>query len=144
MLGGDVNQITWEQFKESFYAKFFSDSLRYAKQQEFLNLEQGNMTVEYCGRSHGGRCLVGSGVCYKCKQLEHIANFCPQKLFEATLNKTSTSQHRRVFATTRQEAEQAGTVVTGRFQSWGTSHLCCLTLGLFILLYPQYLFSICV
>ncbi|KAA0047632.1 gag-protease polyprotein [Cucumis melo var. makuwa] len=28
MLGGDVNKITWEQFKESFYAKFFSANLR--------------------------------------------------------------------------------------------------------------------
>ncbi|KAA0059817.1 gag protease polyprotein [Cucumis melo var. makuwa] len=46
MLGGDVNKITWEQFKESFYAKFFSANVKYAKQQEFLNLEQGNMTVE--------------------------------------------------------------------------------------------------
>ncbi|KAL0553869.1 hypothetical protein IC582_007773 [Cucumis melo] len=46
MLGGDVGQITWQQFKESFYAKFFSASLRDAKQQEFLNLEQGDMTVE--------------------------------------------------------------------------------------------------
>ncbi|KAL0549941.1 hypothetical protein IC582_014436 [Cucumis melo] len=46
MLGGDVNQITWQQFKESFYAKFFSASLRDAKRQEFLNLEQGDMTVE--------------------------------------------------------------------------------------------------
>ncbi|KAL0546071.1 hypothetical protein IC582_015976 [Cucumis melo] len=46
MLGGDVSQITWQQFKESFYAKFFSASLRDAKQQEFLNLEQGDMTVE--------------------------------------------------------------------------------------------------
>ncbi|KAL0537311.1 hypothetical protein IC582_026288 [Cucumis melo] len=46
MLGGDVSQITWQQFKESFYAKFFSDSLRDAKRQEFLNLEQGDMTVE--------------------------------------------------------------------------------------------------
>ncbi|KAA0049996.1 gag protease polyprotein [Cucumis melo var. makuwa] len=27
MLGGDVGQINWEQFKESFYAKFFSASL---------------------------------------------------------------------------------------------------------------------
>ncbi|TYK28602.1 gag-protease polyprotein [Cucumis melo var. makuwa] len=35
-----------EQFKESFYAKFFSANLRYAKQQKFLNLEQGKMTVE--------------------------------------------------------------------------------------------------
>ncbi|KAA0054782.1 gag protease polyprotein [Cucumis melo var. makuwa] len=33
MLGGDVGQITWQQFKESFYAKFFSTSLRDAKRQ---------------------------------------------------------------------------------------------------------------
>ncbi|KAL0559143.1 hypothetical protein IC582_003733 [Cucumis melo] len=46
MLGGDVSQITRQQFKESFYAKFFSASLRDAKRQEFLNLEQGDMTVE--------------------------------------------------------------------------------------------------
>ncbi|TYJ95735.1 ty3-gypsy retrotransposon protein [Cucumis melo var. makuwa] len=46
MLGGDVGQITWQQFKESFYAKFFSASLRDVKWQEFLNLEQGDMTVE--------------------------------------------------------------------------------------------------
>ncbi|KAL0537704.1 hypothetical protein IC582_026689 [Cucumis melo] len=46
MLGGDVSQITWQQFKESFYAKFFFASLRDAKRQEFLNLEQGDMTVE--------------------------------------------------------------------------------------------------
>ncbi|KAL0534339.1 hypothetical protein IC582_028629 [Cucumis melo] len=46
MLGGDMSQITWQQFKESFYAKFFSASLRDAKRQEFLNLEQGDMTVE--------------------------------------------------------------------------------------------------
>ncbi|KAL0546403.1 hypothetical protein IC582_016311 [Cucumis melo] len=46
MLGCDVSQITWQQFKENFYAKFFSASLRDAKRQEFLNLEQGDMTVE--------------------------------------------------------------------------------------------------
>ncbi|KAA0042129.1 gag-protease polyprotein [Cucumis melo var. makuwa] len=46
ILGGDVNKITWEQFKESFYAKFFSANVKYAKQQKFLNLEQGDMTVE--------------------------------------------------------------------------------------------------
>ncbi|KAA0059041.1 ty3-gypsy retrotransposon protein [Cucumis melo var. makuwa] len=46
MLRGDVNQIIWEQFKENFYVKFFSTSLRYAKQQEFLNLEQDDRTVE--------------------------------------------------------------------------------------------------
>ncbi|KAL0534336.1 hypothetical protein IC582_028626 [Cucumis melo] len=46
MLGGGVGQITWQKFKESFYEKFFSASLRDAKRQEFLNLEQGDMTVE--------------------------------------------------------------------------------------------------
>ncbi|TYK25799.1 ty3-gypsy retrotransposon protein [Cucumis melo var. makuwa] len=46
MLGGDVGQVTWEQFKESFYAKFFSTSLRDARRQEFLNLKQDDRTVE--------------------------------------------------------------------------------------------------
>ncbi|KAA0051865.1 gag-protease polyprotein [Cucumis melo var. makuwa] len=46
MLGGDVSKITWEQFKENFYAKFFSVNVKHAKLQEFLNLEQGDMTVE--------------------------------------------------------------------------------------------------
>ncbi|KAA0052288.1 hypothetical protein E5676_scaffold113G001050 [Cucumis melo var. makuwa] len=46
LLGGDVSKITCEQFKESFYAKFFSANVKYTKQQEFLNLEQGDMTVE--------------------------------------------------------------------------------------------------
>ncbi|KAA0025367.1 gag protease polyprotein [Cucumis melo var. makuwa] len=46
MLGGDMGQITWQQFKDSFYAKFFSASLRDAKRQEFLNLEPGDMIVE--------------------------------------------------------------------------------------------------
>ncbi|KAA0037374.1 gag protease polyprotein [Cucumis melo var. makuwa] len=46
MLGGDVSKITWERFKENFYAKFFSANVKHAKLQEFLNLEQGDMTVE--------------------------------------------------------------------------------------------------
>ena len=41
-----MGQITWKQFKESFYEKFFFASLRDAKRQEFLNLEQGDRTVE--------------------------------------------------------------------------------------------------
>ncbi|TYK07866.1 Retrotransposon protein [Cucumis melo var. makuwa] len=35
-----------EPFKESLYAKLLSVSIRYAKQQEFLNLEQGDITVK--------------------------------------------------------------------------------------------------
>ncbi|KAL0556362.1 hypothetical protein IC582_004875 [Cucumis melo] len=233
MLGGDVSKITWEQFKENFYAKFFSTNVKHAKLQEFLNLEQGDMTVEQydaefdmlsrfapdvvrdeaartekfvrglrldlqgivralrpvthvdalrialdfslheradsskaagrgsalgqkrkvemqpdvipqrtlrsggvfqrhrrelaaagrtlrelpactiCGRVHGGRCLAGSGVCFRCRQPGHTTDACPRKPFETTPHQPSASQQGRVFATTRQEAERAGTVVTG-------------------------------
>ncbi|KAA0025825.1 gag-protease polyprotein [Cucumis melo var. makuwa] len=170
LLRANVNKITWEQFKENFYAKFFSANVKHTKQQEFLNLEQGNMTVEQydakfdmlshfapdvvrdeasrtekfvrglspdfqaivqalwpathadalrialdlslheradpskaagrgsslgqkmkvetqpalapqrdlrCGRVHGGRRLVGSGVCFRCKQPGHNADVFP-------------------------------------------------------------------
>ncbi|KAL4013021.1 hypothetical protein IC575_025173 [Cucumis melo] len=66
-----------------------------------------------CGRVHGGRCLAGSGVCFRCRQPGHTANACPQKPSKTTLHQPSASQQERVFATTRQEAERAGTVVTG-------------------------------
>ncbi|XP_050937503.1 uncharacterized protein LOC127148222 isoform X1 [Cucumis melo] len=243
MLGGDVSKITWEQFKENFYAKFFSANVKHAKLQEFLNLEQGDMTVEQydaefdmlsrfapdmvrdeaartekfvrglrldlqgivralrpathadalrialdlslperadlskaagrgsalgqkrkvetqpdvapqrtlrsggvfqrhrrelaaagrtlrelpacttCGRVHGGRCLAGSGVCFRCRQPGHTADVCPRKPFETTLPQPSASQQGRVFATTRQEAERAGTVVTGRGRGKGKGKL---------------------
>ncbi|KAA0051054.1 pol protein [Cucumis melo var. makuwa] len=233
MLGGDVSKITWEQFKENFYAKFFSANVKHAKLQEFLNLEQGDMTAEQydaefdmlsrfapdvvrdeaartekfvrglrldlqgivralqpathadalrialdlslheradsskaarrgsalgqkrkvetqpdvvsqrtlrsggvfqrhrrelaaagrtlrelracttCGRVHGGRCLAGSGVCFRCRQSGHTADVCPRKPFETTPPQPSASEQGRVFATTRQKAERAGTVVTG-------------------------------
>ncbi|KAA0036153.1 ty3-gypsy retrotransposon protein [Cucumis melo var. makuwa] len=46
MLGSDVSKIFWEQFKKNFYAKFFSANVKHTKLQKFLNLEQGDMTVE--------------------------------------------------------------------------------------------------
>ncbi|TYJ96198.1 gag protease polyprotein [Cucumis melo var. makuwa] len=147
MLGGNVNKITWEQFKESFYAKLFYANLRYAKQQEFLNLKQGNMTVKTEKFVRGLR-LDLQGFVRALKPTTHAdalrltldmslherAN--PTKTAEKELtpgtsnqgiqltfalknclrllqNQTPTSQQGRVFATTRQEAEQAGTVVTG-------------------------------
>ncbi|TYJ97082.1 pol protein [Cucumis melo var. makuwa] len=152
----------------------------YAKQQKFLNLEQGDMTVEQydlsltcypalplmpnthadrlrltldlslheradpskaagrgdvfqrhrrelaaagrtlrellvchsCGRVYGGRCLAGSGVCFRCRQPGHTADACPRKLIETTPHQPPASQQGRVFATTHQKAERAGTVVT--------------------------------
>ncbi|TYJ98730.1 pol protein [Cucumis melo var. makuwa] len=195
MLGGDVNKITWEQFKESFYAKFFSANVKHAKQQEFLKLEQSDMAVEQydvefdmlshftpdvirdeasridkfvrglildlqgieradpskvagrgsslgqkrkaesqpvlapqrdlrsgdvfqrhrqelatvgrtlrelstcgrCVRVHGGRCLIGSGVCFRCIQPRQNADVFPQKLIGTTLHQPPASQQGRVF-----------------------------------------------
>ncbi|KAA0032437.1 DNA/RNA polymerases superfamily protein [Cucumis melo var. makuwa] len=192
MLGADVSKITWEQFKESFYAKFFSSNVKHVKQQEFLNLEQGDMTVEQydaefdtlshfvpdvvrdeaartekfvraldlslhervdssnaagrgsvlgqkrnvelqpdltlqrtlrslgvfqrhrrelaatgrtlrellvfpsCRRVHGGRCMAGSGVCFRCRQPGHTVDACPRKPMEATPHQPPTSQGKTV------------------------------------------------
>ncbi|KAL0556175.1 hypothetical protein IC582_004685 [Cucumis melo] len=66
-----------------------------------------------CGRVHGGRCLLGSEVCFRCRQPGHTADACPRKPFETTPQQPSASQQGRIFATNRQEAERASTVVTG-------------------------------
>ncbi|KAA0057158.1 ty3-gypsy retrotransposon protein [Cucumis melo var. makuwa] len=139
-----------QKFKEIFYSKFFSANVKHAKQQEFLNLEQDDMTVEQynaefdmlshfapdvvrdeaartekfvrggvfqrhrqelatagrtlrersacgrCGGVHEGRCLVGSGVCFRCKQPWHNAD----------------------------EVERAATIVTGMLPILGHYALC--------------------
>ena len=235
MLGGDVRQITWDQFKDCFYTKFFSANLRDAKSQEFLELKQGHMTVEEydqefdmlsrfapelvsneqaradrfvkglrdeirgfvralkpttqaealrlavdmsigkderqprsfnkgsssgqkrkveqrtvgvpqrnlrpgdpfrsfqqssggagdttrekplcntCGKRHLGRCLMGTRVCYKCKQEGHMADRCPLRSTGAGQSSQGERPPQRgtIFATNRSEAEKAGTVVTG-------------------------------
>ena len=45
MLEDSREPITWELFKKKFYAEYFSDSVRYAKEVEFLQLMQGDMLV---------------------------------------------------------------------------------------------------
>ena len=44
-------EATWVEFQELFMGKYFSDTTRHAKAQEFLELKQGTMTViEYVAR----------------------------------------------------------------------------------------------
>ncbi|KAA0046200.1 hypothetical protein E6C27_scaffold376G00730 [Cucumis melo var. makuwa] len=45
-----------------------------------------------CGRVHGGRCLAGCGVCFRCRQSGHTADVCPRKPMEATLRQPPASQ----------------------------------------------------
>ena len=47
----DLEAMTWAEFHDLFMGKYFSDTARHAKAQEFLELKQGTMTViEYMAR----------------------------------------------------------------------------------------------
>ena len=47
----DLEAMTWAEFHDLFMGKYFSDTARHAKAQEFLELKQGTMTVlEYVAR----------------------------------------------------------------------------------------------
>ena len=47
----DLEAMIWAEFQELFIGKYFSDTARHAKAQEFLELKQGIMTVtEYVAR----------------------------------------------------------------------------------------------
>ena len=47
----DLEAMTWVEFHDIFIGKYFSDTARHAKAQEFLKLKQGAMTVmEYMAR----------------------------------------------------------------------------------------------
>ncbi|WMV40253.1 hypothetical protein MTR67_033638 [Solanum verrucosum] len=47
--GTDAAPITWECFSETFLDRFFPIELREARAQEFMNLRQGNMTIQEYG-----------------------------------------------------------------------------------------------
>ena len=42
----DVTIITWERFRELFDVKYITNAARVAKRKEFLNLKQGDMSVD--------------------------------------------------------------------------------------------------
>ena len=47
----DLEAMPWAEFQELFMGKYFPDTTRHAKAQEFLELKQGTMTVmEYVAR----------------------------------------------------------------------------------------------
>ena len=47
----DLEVMTWAEFQELFMGKYFPDTVRHAKAQEFLELKQGTMTMmDYVAR----------------------------------------------------------------------------------------------
>ncbi|KAA0052063.1 gag-protease polyprotein [Cucumis melo var. makuwa] len=138
LLKGDVNQITWKQFKENVYAKFFSTSLRDAKRQEFLNLEPAThanalrlaVDISLHERANPSK-IAGKGstsgqkrkaeqqpivvsTCFNCKQEGHTADRCLMRLTGIAQNHgAGAPQQGKVFATNKSKAKRAGTVVIG-------------------------------
>ncbi|XP_073119181.1 uncharacterized protein [Henckelia pumila] len=58
-----------------------------------------------CHRSHHGQCLIGAGVCYRCKKPGHVFLDCP-------FRKTPTQG--RVYVMQAEEADLDTTLITGR------------------------------
>jgi hypothetical protein len=44
---GEGVSITWKNFKDAFLKHFFYQSIQQAKAQEFTDLNQGSLTVDY-------------------------------------------------------------------------------------------------
>ncbi|XP_073153285.1 uncharacterized protein [Henckelia pumila] len=57
-----------------------------------------------CGKLHSGQCMMGTGVCYLCKQPGHFAKECPQQRGPAK---------GRVFAMTHEQVDTNSAIVTG-------------------------------
>ena len=78
-----------------------------------------------CGKRHLGHYLMGTRVCYKCKQEGHMADRCPLRSTEAEQSSQGvrTLQRGTIFATSRLEAEKAGTVVTDTLPVLGHFYL---------------------
>jgi len=73
MMETRVEVLNWESFKVKFLEKYFSDSARFAKEAEFLKLEQGEMSVnayaarfEYLGRFY----TQATSEAWRCRKFE--------------------------------------------------------------------------
>jgi len=74
MLEDSREPITWDLFKKKFYVEYFPNSVRYAKEVEFLQLMQGGMSVseyakkfKHLGRFHTLRMVED----WKCRKFEN-------------------------------------------------------------------------
>ncbi|XP_075515771.1 uncharacterized protein LOC142550581 [Primulina tabacum] len=66
--------------------------------------EQDSPPCPKCGKLHGGECMQGSSVCYRCKKPGHLARNCPG---------SSEKVHGRLFSMTKEEVDADTSVITG-------------------------------
>ncbi|XP_075499929.1 uncharacterized protein LOC142538501 [Primulina tabacum] len=59
-----------------------------------------------CGKLHGGECMQGSNVCYRCKKPGHLARNCPG---------SSEKVQGCIFSMTKEEVDADTSMITGMF-----------------------------
>lgn len=74
------NSVTWALFKELFNKKYYLLSVRNAKEKEFLNMKQGNMTIAKYERKFEKLCRYAPKLVdieeEKAQQFENGLNEC--------------------------------------------------------------------
>ncbi|KAG6488837.1 hypothetical protein ZIOFF_050088 [Zingiber officinale] len=83
-------------------------------------MQREKPTCQTCGRQHAGKCFLGAGVCYKCKQSSHLSFDCPQLRGPAT---------GRVYVMKTEEANLDTTLITGRVLVLGVATEALFDLG---------------
>ncbi|XP_075515782.1 uncharacterized protein LOC142550594 [Primulina tabacum] len=66
--------------------------------------EQDRPPCPKCGKLHGGECMQGSNVCYRCKKPGHLAKNCPG---------SSEKVQGRLFSMTKEEVDADTSMITG-------------------------------
>ncbi|KAJ4702887.1 Cellular nucleic acid-binding protein [Melia azedarach] len=92
-----------------------SDKWKGKKRQRDDKTEKRDLPLcETCGRYHGGTCYRKTGACFKCGKPGHFIQNCPEmKNVQGGPRKDQRVQA-RVYALTRQEAEDSPSVVTDK------------------------------
>ena len=71
----DLEAMTWPEFHDLFMGKYFPDTARHAKAQEFLELKQGTMTVlEYVARFTELACFADDYVAMDLAKVRRFEN----------------------------------------------------------------------
>ncbi|XP_073019359.1 uncharacterized protein [Primulina eburnea] len=75
-----------------------------------------------CGKPHKGECLVGSGRCYRCKEMGHTAKKCP-------LSSDKGKVQGRIFTMTKEGANPDSSVISGNILISGKEALTLIDTG---------------
>ncbi|XP_075489521.1 uncharacterized protein LOC142528364 [Primulina tabacum] len=75
-----------------------------------------------CGKPHKGECLVGSGLCFRCKEMGHTTQKCP-------LSSNQGRVQGRTFAMTKESAKPDSSVISGNILIFDKKALTLIDIG---------------